>query len=140
METTSPEFDLTCSPLLHQQVGIHIPDPRTHPFLLWPLPRRSAVAGKTPYEAFYGRKPSAAHLRVFGCRAYVHVAKDKRRLFQPKSLACIFLGYPLDYKGWKCWDPVTNKVVISRDVRFVESKMPGAELKLRRSSSFSAAS
>jgi hypothetical protein len=30
----------------------------------------SAVTGKTPFEAFYGQKPSVSHLRVFGCRAY----------------------------------------------------------------------
>jgi hypothetical protein len=77
----------------------------------------TAVSGKTPFEAFYGRKPSVSHLRVFGCRAYAHVQKDKRRSFEPKSRKCIFLGYPLDYKGWKCWDPVTNEVFISRDVR-----------------------
>ena len=90
----------------------------------------AAVSGKTPYEAFYGRKPSVAHLRVFGCRAYAHVQKDKRHSFQPKSRKCIFLGYPVDYKGWKCWDPSTNEVFISRDVRFVETEMPGAELGL----------
>src|ERR1700733_11882507 len=30
----------------------------------------------------------------------------------------------------KCWDPVTNEVFICRDVRFVETEMPGAELGL----------
>src|ERR1700733_15125385 len=59
-----------------------------------------------------------------------HVQKDKRRSFEPKSRKCVFLGYPVDYKGWKCWDPVTNEVFICRDVRFVETEMPGAELGL----------
>lgn len=90
----------------------------------------SAVNGKTPHEAFYGHKPSGAHLCVFGCRAYAHIQKDKRRSFEPKARECIFLGYPSDYKGWKCWDPTTNDVFISRDVRFVETEMPGLELKL----------
>lgn len=76
----------------------------------------SAVDGKTPYEAFYHRKPDVSHLRVWGCRAYVHVQKAKRRAFQPKSQPHVFIGYPIDYKGWKCWDPANNKVVISRDV------------------------
>ena len=87
----------------------------------------SAVTGKTPFEAFYGQKPSVSHLRVFGCRAYAHVQRDKRTSFQPKSRKCIFLGYPVDYKGWKCWDPMTNQVFISRDVHFVETEMPGAK-------------
>jgi len=90
----------------------------------------AAVSGMTPTEAFYGCKPSVSHLRVFRCCAYAHIQKDKCSAFQPKSQKCIFLGYPLDYKGWKCWDPVTSEVFISRDVRFVETEMPGAELGL----------
>ena len=90
----------------------------------------AAVSGKTPAEVFYGRKPTVSHLRVFRCHAFAHIQKDKCSAFQPKSRKCIFLGYPLDYKGWKCWDPVTGEVFISRDVRFVETEMPGAELDL----------
>jgi hypothetical protein len=90
----------------------------------------AAVSGKTPFEAFYGRKPSVSHLHVFGCQVYAHVQKDKHRSFQPKSRKCIFLGYPVDYKGWKCWDPSTNEVFISCDMHFVETEMPGAELGL----------
>ena len=36
-----------------------------------------AVDGMTPYEAWYGYKPKAHHLRVFGCDAYAHIPKDK---------------------------------------------------------------
>ena len=71
-----------------------------------------------------------SHLHVFGCWAFAHVQKDKRKSFQPKSRKCIFLGYPVDYKGWKCWDPERNEVFISHDVCFVETEMPGAELGL----------
>ncbi len=31
-----------------------------------------AVAGKTPYEALYGKKPDLADLRAFGERVWVH--------------------------------------------------------------------
>ena len=56
--------------------------------------------------------------------------KDKQSAFQPKSRKCIFLGYLIDYKGWKCWDLIKGDVFISRDVCFVETEMPGAELNL----------
>ena len=49
----------------------------------------SSVAGKTPYEVFYGWKSSVSHLRVFGRRAFAHVQKDKQKSFQPKSRKCI---------------------------------------------------
>jgi len=90
----------------------------------------ATVSRMMPTEAFYGWKPSVSHLHIFGCRAYAHIQKDKHSAFQPKSQKCIFLGYPLDYKGWECWDPVTSEVFISCDVHFVETEMPGAELRL----------
>jgi hypothetical protein len=62
--------------------------------------------------------------------SYAQVQKDKHRSFHPKSRTCVFLGYPVDYKGWKCWDPSTNEVFISCNVHFVETEMPGAELGL----------
>lgn len=33
----------------------------------------SALPGTTPFEAFHGRKPDVAHLRIWSCLAYVHV-------------------------------------------------------------------
>ena len=87
----------------------------------------SALKDKTPFKAFMSRKPSVEHLRVFGCRAYVHIQKDKRKGLQPKSEHCIFLGYPLEFRGWKCY-PATKKVVISRDVVFVETELSGLGL------------
>jgi hypothetical protein len=85
----------------------------------------SSLKDITPYEAWFGSKPSLSHLRVFGCQAYVHVQKDKRRSFEPKTHRGIFIGYPADFKGWKIYDLSTGKTVISRDVIFDEQTLPG---------------
>jgi len=42
-----------------------------------------------------------------------------------RSKPCIFLGY--HYAGYKCLDPVTNKVYLSRHVVFDESSFPDKE-------------
>jgi hypothetical protein len=38
-----------------------------------------ALDGKTPYDAWHGRKPAVSHLHVFGCLAFIkelnHVGK-----------------------------------------------------------------
>lgn len=34
---------------------------------------------QTPFEVFYGYKPEIGHLRVFGCRDFAHIPKDKQR-------------------------------------------------------------
>jgi len=82
----------------------------------------SALEDKTPQEVWTGKKPSLSHLRVFGCDAYVHVPKEKRTKLDSKYEKCIFIGYKDGLKGYKLWNPVTQKVVYSRDVVFREVK------------------
>nr|GEU62256.1 Gag-Pol polyprotein [Tanacetum cinerariifolium] len=36
---------------------------------------------------------------------------------------CLFLGYADGFKGYRLWDPTAHKVVISRDVVFIEDKI-----------------
>ena len=38
----------------------------------------SAVKGQTPYEAYYGTKPSIDHLQPFGRECYVHIPKGTK--------------------------------------------------------------
>uniref|UniRef100_A0A2N9HA88 CCHC-type domain-containing protein n=1 Tax=Fagus sylvatica TaxID=28930 RepID=A0A2N9HA88_FAGSY len=51
--------------------------------------------------------------------------KNRSKL-DPKSKKCIFLGFKKGVKGYKLWDPVAQKVVISRDVVFDEKSMTKA--------------
>lgn len=79
-----------------------------------------ATPNKTPYEHWFNSKPNLAHLRVFGCDAYLHVPKEGRSKFESKSLKCCFVGYADTQKGFRLWDPVHRKVKIGRDIRFDE--------------------
>ena len=80
-----------------------------------------AVKGMTPFEAWTGEKPNVGHLRVFGCAAYAHIAKDDRKKLDVKSRKCIFLGYGTETKGYRLYDLNHAKVLYSRDVIFNES-------------------
>ncbi|MCO5548051.1 hypothetical protein L7F22_001507 [Adiantum nelumboides] len=44
-----------------------------------------ALQGITPQEAFTGHKPLVRHLQVFGCVAYAHIPKFKRKTLDIKS-------------------------------------------------------
>jgi transposase InsO family protein len=84
----------------------------------------SVTAPDTPHDLFYGKKGSVERLRPFGCLAYVHLQKDQRGAFQPHALQCILVRYPTDYKGWRFWDPVARKEIISDSAIFRESVFP----------------
>jgi len=38
---------------------------------------------------------------------------------------CIFVGYPSGYKGWRFYNPVTKKFIISERAIFDERSFPG---------------
>ncbi|CAL9006618.1 unnamed protein product, partial [Prunus brigantina] len=88
-------------------------------YILNRSPSRS-VNGRTPYEVWSGRKPNIQHLRVFGCIAYSHVPDHIRKKLDEKAEKCIFIGYSTVTKGYKLYNPKTEKVIISRDVTFDE--------------------
>ena len=56
--------------------------------------------GDTRQKVRTGKEVSYQHLKVFGCLAYVHVAKERRGKLDPKTRPCIFLGYGDDEFGY----------------------------------------
>lgn len=76
---------------------------------------------KSPFEIMKGRKSELSHLRIFGCVCYVHIQAIHRDKLDAKAAKCVFLGYSTTQKGYKCYNPKTRKLVVSRDVRFDES-------------------
>jgi hypothetical protein len=84
---------------------------------------RVAFDGKVAEEVWTGQEVDYSLMRIFGCPAYVHISSEDRSKLDPKSKKCIFLGYEKGVKGYKLWDPVAQKVVISRDVVFDEKSI-----------------
>ena len=79
-----------------------------------------ALQNITPYESWHGRKPSVAHLHVFGCLAYALVPVQQRRKLDDKAVKCVFVGYSSESKGYRLYHPQTKRILVSRDVVFVE--------------------
>ena len=82
----------------------------------------AAIHDITPEQQFTGTKPDVSHLKVFGCIAYVHVPDELRTKLDPKAKKCIFVGYSLEQKGYRCYNPDTREICVSRDVVFDELK------------------
>lgn len=81
------------------------------------------LKGKTPYEMWYGNKPDLSKLKVFGCKAFSHVPKEKRKgkvgLSALPGKEFIFVGYGIN--GYRLYDAANNKVVMGHSVRFNEN-------------------
>ncbi|MCO5555991.1 hypothetical protein L7F22_045329 [Adiantum nelumboides] len=73
-----------------------------------------------PEEKYSGKKPDLSHLKVFGCIAYVHIPDELCTKLDPKPEKCIFVGYSNEQKGYRCYNPSTRELRVSRDVVFDE--------------------
>jgi hypothetical protein len=81
-----------------------------------------AVKSMTPEEAWSGIKPSVEHFRVFGCVSHVHIPDVKRTKLEDKSCSCVLLGVSKESKAYRLYDPISKRIVVSRDVKFEEDK------------------
>ncbi|KAM0044971.1 putative RNA-directed DNA polymerase [Helianthus debilis subsp. tardiflorus] len=84
---------------------------------------------KTPYEILLGKTPSYDHMRVFGCLAYYWNSNTKGDKFEPRGRRGVFLGYPYGTKGYRVYDLESNKIVVSRHVKFIENVFPYSEVR-----------
>jgi hypothetical protein len=80
-----------------------------------------ALDGKTPFEAWYGECPAVHYLRTFGCVPHIKTTKPGLQKLDDRSTPTIFVGYESGSKAYRCYDPSTKRVVISRDVIFDEA-------------------
>jgi hypothetical protein len=87
---------------------------------------RVALDEKVAEEVCTGQEVDYSFMRIFGCPGYVHISGEDRSKLDPKSKKCIFLGFKKGVKGYKLWDPVAQKVVISGDVVFDEKSLTKA--------------
>lgn len=78
------------------------------------------ATGKPPQELWLGTPVQFQHLQIFGVDAMAHVPKANRRKLDPKSKSMIFVGYCENSKGYRLYNPDTDKIVVSRDVVFLD--------------------
>ena len=78
----------------------------------------SILQNVSPFERLYGTPPSYSSLRVFGCACFVLLQPHEHSKLEPRSRLCCFLGYGIEHKGYRCWDPISQRLRISRHVVF----------------------
>lgn len=85
------------------------------------------LLNKIPFEILTGKAPVYDQIKTFGCLCYGFTSPKQRHKFQPRSRACLFLGYHTSYKGYKLMDIESNVVFISRYMVFHEDIFPMAK-------------
>ena len=83
------------------------------------LTASSSIGGKTPFELWYGHKPSLSHLREIGCRAYALITTNNPKILQ-RSVPCVLIGYAPLAKAYRLWNPASGRVFNSYHVSFIE--------------------
>ena len=73
-------------------------------------------------KVWTSKEISYNHLKVFGCKAFIHVPKEQRMKVDDKAIPCNFIGYGDEEFDYKFWDPEMRKVIRSRDVVFHEDQ------------------
>jgi transposase InsO family protein len=85
----------------------------------------------SPFFKIFKHHPDYAFLKIFGCACYPLLRPYNSHKLAYRSKQCIFLGYSSNQKGYRCLDPTTNHVYISRHVIFDETSFPAATLSTR---------
>ena len=76
------------------------------------------IHNQTPYERLFGSTPDYHHLRSFGSAYFVLLQPHEHNKLEPQSRLCCFLGYDETQKGYRCYDPVSHCLRVSRNVVF----------------------
>ncbi|GJZ84124.1 retrovirus-related pol polyprotein from transposon TNT 1-94 [Tanacetum coccineum] len=79
---------------------------------------------KTPYEIWNGQAPKLSYLKVWGCEALVkRDTLTKPEKLEPRSIKCVFVGYPKETMGYSFYYPPENKVFVARNAKFLENSL-----------------
>jgi hypothetical protein len=78
---------------------------------------------KVSQEAWSGTKINVVHLRTFRCIAYAHIPSELRKKLDDRSEKCIFTGYSETSKAYRLYNRISNKPILSRDVKFLENQL-----------------
>jgi len=102
---------------------------------------------RTPYDRFHTylahrdgivvetRKPDQTHLRAYGCKVYALTPSAQKGVYNklkdlprwnPKLEPRAWIGYLVGYSLsniYRIWNPITNRVISTRDVVFNEKEI-----------------
>jgi hypothetical protein len=95
-------------------------------FIINRLPT-SILGNVSPYFKLLNKSPDYSLFRSFGCSCFPLLRPYSTNKLMFRSKHCIFLGYSSNHQGYRCLDPVSRKVYVSRHVVFDENRFPAKQ-------------
>src|SRR5260370_36517831 len=80
-----------------------------------------------PYQSYFGKAPSLATLRLFGCKAYAHIPKVDQTKLGECSIECVHIGFAEEKRAYILYSHEWQCLIESRDVKFEEVENEGRE-------------
>ena len=78
----------------------------------------SVLENISPYERLDKIPPHYTLLKLFSFACFVLLQPHEFKKLEPPARVSFFLGYGIEQKGYRCWNPVPNRIGISRHVIF----------------------
>jgi hypothetical protein len=115
--------DYVCTMLMqpHAPTTFWVEALNTTTYLLNHRPCR-ATGTTTSFELLLGVPLMFDHLRIFRCLCFPNMMATADNKLSARSAPCVFLGYTVDHKGYKCSNLATCKLITSRHIVFDETQ------------------
>lgn len=88
---------------------------------------------KSPFESLFGKPPDFQKFWIFGYLCYPNMSSISAHKLTPCRLPCILLGFFPNCKGFRCFHPPTNKILLSCYVTFLEIVFPSLPSNIEKS-------
>jgi hypothetical protein len=79
-----------------------------------------STTGKIPYEVFFGTSIKVFDFHEFGSSCFHMIPKQNRRKLDNRAARMKFVGYDYNSKGYRLYDENKRKIIISRNVKFIQ--------------------
>jgi hypothetical protein len=80
------------------------------------LINRLSSHNNIPFKMLFDKSPDYALLKVLGCLCFPLTRPYNNHKLELRSKPCIFIGYDIHQKGYRCLNLSMNKIYVSRNV------------------------
>jgi len=82
------------------------------------------LQNQSPFEVLFRQQPNYLKLQKFGCLCYPLTKPYNTHKLQPKPIPCVFIGYSPTQNAYKCIDPLSSRIYLSKHVLFDKTQCP----------------